>query len=123
MKKLKTIATAKFQILSSTYFGDESRFKLTSAIDRFGEPIFFVDDAERIDPVTNLPAIIRQERTREAALAGLSWATEDTCPWCGEDGAMKMTADDYQPDARMIHGVLSCGKCGGFDDSAMAEMA
>ena len=41
----------------------------------------------------------------------------------GEEGAMKMTADDYQPDARMIHGVLSCGKCGGFDDSAMAEIA
>jgi len=69
--KARQEASMGFAILSSTFFGAFSRYRLDECRTRFGEISFLVADAERIDEVTGLPDIIRQEPTREAAMAGL----------------------------------------------------
>ena len=63
--------TQAFAILSSTTFGPFSRYRLDECRDRFGGTVFMVLDAETMDPATGLPAVIRQEQTREAAVRGL----------------------------------------------------
>lgn len=57
--------------LKREYFGEFGRYCLTTLRTRFGTTAFHVTDAERIDPVTDLPAVIRQADTREEALRGL----------------------------------------------------
>lgn len=66
------MTSSTFQVLSSRTFGDFSRYNLDECRDRFGDVTFIVTDAEVIDPVTELPAIIRQADTEEEALRGLS---------------------------------------------------
>lgn len=58
-------------ILSSKTFGEFNRYRLDTFRTRFGTLGYFVADAERIDPATGRPAIIRQSDTAEAAVAGL----------------------------------------------------
>ena len=52
-------------------FGDHSRFAVYPVHTRFDTVDWFVTDAETVDPVTGDPLIIRQEPTKEAAMAGL----------------------------------------------------
>lgn len=69
--------TGTFRILNDRLFGLFSRYKLTEAIDRFGDPVFIVTDAHILDPDTDLPATIRIERTRDAAMRGLDDEDDD----------------------------------------------
>lgn len=52
-------------------FGPWSRYAVFAVHTRFDRVQFFVADAERPDPVTNGPEIIRQADTLEEALTGL----------------------------------------------------
>ena len=52
-------------------FGEFSRFKVFAVHTRFDAVQWFVTDAEKVDDA-GLPAVIRQESTREAALLGLA---------------------------------------------------
>jgi len=47
-------------ILSKKLFGEANRFALYSSIDRFGGRYFIIEDAERVDELTGLPAVIFQ---------------------------------------------------------------
>ncbi len=60
-----------FRVLSSETFGEFSRYCLVHCIDRFGNEGYMVEDAEVLDELTGLPAVIRQEPTKEEALRGL----------------------------------------------------
>lgn len=60
-----------FQILDRRLFGPFSRYRLDKCRDRFGNIVYLVADAERLDELTGLPAIIRQKSTEEEAIAGL----------------------------------------------------
>lgn len=53
-------------------FGDHGRYCLFAVHTRFGAVEWSVADAERLDPVTKAPEVIRQESTPEAAVAGLT---------------------------------------------------
>ncbi len=46
--------------LSSTTFGEFSRYKVTLCLDRFGNPCCFVEDAEQTDELVGLPKVIAQ---------------------------------------------------------------
>jgi hypothetical protein len=59
-------------IVSSVLFGEFSRFRLDEFRTREGAVEWFVLDAERPDPETGLPSVIRQSASRELALAGLA---------------------------------------------------
>lgn len=52
-------------------FGDYSRYAVFPVYTRFEAVEWFVADAFEEDPETGLPAVIRQEATEEAAVAGL----------------------------------------------------
>jgi len=52
-------------------FGGHSRFAIAPIHTRFDAVEWFVWDAEKIDPVTGGPDVIRQEQTKAEALAGL----------------------------------------------------
>ena len=57
---------------AKTLFGPASRFAVFAVHSRFDGPVeWFVADAERIDPLTNLPQIIRQSSSFEGAIDGL----------------------------------------------------
>ena len=58
------------KIINRELFGEFNRYRLTEFRSRFGETIWFVDDAEQIDK-QGLPKNIRQTATREDAVAGL----------------------------------------------------
>ena len=62
----------KTGIINHGTFGELSRYKLTSMVDRFGNNVWFVADADKIDELTGLPVIIRQTTTKEDALSGLT---------------------------------------------------
>ena len=64
-------ATQNPRILSSILFGDFSRYKLVEFQTRFGDVEWQVSDAETVDELTGMPAIIRQCDTREEAIQGL----------------------------------------------------
>jgi len=66
------MTSTTFSILASRTFGDFSRYNLDVCQGRDGKVTYIVTDAEVIDPVTDLPAIIRQADTEEEAIAGLS---------------------------------------------------
>ena len=53
-------------------FGDYRRFAIAPIHTRFAAVEWFVWDAEAVDPVIGGPAIIRQERTLTAPMAGLA---------------------------------------------------
>lgn len=53
-------------------FGEYSRYAVAPVHTRFDRVQWFVWDADEIDPVTNGPAVIRQEDTEAEAIAGLS---------------------------------------------------
>ena len=69
--KAKKEAPMTSQTLSSKTFGEFSRYRLDAFQTRFGTVEYFVLDAERIDALTGLPAVIRQAATAEEATAGL----------------------------------------------------
>ena len=52
-------------------FGDYSRFAVAPVHTRSDAVEWFVWDAYVTDEVTGLPAVVRQESTREAAVSGL----------------------------------------------------
>jgi len=60
-----------FEILCSRTFGRFSRYRLDVCRDRFGRTVYMVADAERSDPETGLPAIIRQADTAAEILTDL----------------------------------------------------
>lgn len=109
-----------FKILSRETFGPEARFILNSCTDRFGEPVFIIEDREDREEKTDLPKILRIAKTRGEALGEMMWRTEDTCVTCGHDGMM-MTADDSQDEKGWVRGTMACPECGAFDETAMAE--
>lgn len=53
-------------------FGQFARYSVYAVHTRFDAVCWFVADAETCDEMTGFPAIIRQEATREAAMAGLA---------------------------------------------------
>ena len=59
------------QILSRRMFGEFSRYRLDVCRDRFGNTVYMVADAERLDPLTGLLEIIRQASTEAEAVDGL----------------------------------------------------
>lgn len=61
----------QFAILSRTFFGEFSRYRLDECRSRFGNIVYMVFDAERVDGA-ELAQLIRHENTREAALFGLN---------------------------------------------------
>jgi len=52
-------------------FGGYSRYAVAPIHTRFDAVEWFVWDAEKIDPVTGGPDVIRQAQTKSEALAGL----------------------------------------------------
>ena len=52
-------------------FGDYSRYSVYPVHTRFDNVEWFVSDAGRIDPETDLPTVIRQASTIEEAVKGL----------------------------------------------------
>lgn len=52
-------------------FGGHSRYAIAPIHTRFDAVEWFVWDAERIDPATNNPGVIRQAQTKQEALVGL----------------------------------------------------
>ena len=66
------MATTTFAVLDTRSFGPFSRFRLDTVRSRFGALHFMVFDAERIDPVTDRPACIRQADTEAEAVEGLA---------------------------------------------------
>ena len=52
-------------------FGGHSRYAIAPIHTRFDAVEWFVWDAEKIDPVTGGPNVIRQAQTKSEALAGL----------------------------------------------------
>ena len=63
---------SKNGIFNHGTFGEFSRYKLTSMVSRFGNMVWFVADATKIDALTGLPEIIRQADTKQEAIAGLT---------------------------------------------------
>ena len=59
------------QPASSAMYLDGHRYKLQAIHTRFDAVAWFVVDAEKVDDVTGLPAVIRQEATPAAAVATL----------------------------------------------------
>ena len=57
--------------LSTSLFGEYSRYKLVEFQSRWDWTEWMVEDAMTLCPQTGLPAIIRQAATREEAVAGL----------------------------------------------------
>ncbi len=83
MMRVATIAEeanmATYKLLSKKLFGEASRYALFSAIDRFGDPSFIIEDAERVDERTGLPAVIFQsadEAETNAKVEALSTVSE-----------------------------------------------
>ena len=58
-------------VVSSRTFGEFSRYRLDVMRSRFGTLTYLVADAERLDPVTGGPAIIRQADSEAEAVSGL----------------------------------------------------
>lgn len=56
--------------LRREYIGAEGRYRLDTFRTRFGDIAYLVADLHQMDEY-DMPAIIRQEPTREAALRGL----------------------------------------------------
>lgn len=52
-------------------FGDENRFAVYAVHTRFADVTWFVTDADITDEVTGRAAVVRQEATAEAAIAGV----------------------------------------------------
>ncbi len=111
--------TMKFKIFFTEFFGADNRFGLKTCRDRFGEPMFILEDHAQLDRC-GLPKPLRFKKSRAEAVAGLAWETGDTCTACGHDG-MTMTADDYQDLAGFVRGTLACPECGAFDEMALAQ--
>lgn len=68
------MGNGKFEIRRKTYFGPWGRYALHECVDRFGDDVFMVLDAE-IPDETGLPGIIRQASTKEEAMRGLETET------------------------------------------------
>lgn len=64
-------------------FGEFHRFAVFAIHTRFDAVEWFVTDAEKTDPVTEGPAVIRQEATMAEAVAGLD-IPEETMTWLME---------------------------------------
>lgn len=77
-------------------FGDHGRYCLFAVHTRFGAVQWFVADAERLDPVTKAPEVIRQEESPEAAVAGLLGADDDHC-------RRQMELDQLEADAHVAN--------------------
>jgi hypothetical protein len=73
MENTSTVATVGRTVSAQT-FGPASRYMLEEFVGRDGATTWFVLDAEVVDE-DDLAQVIRQESTREAALAGFG-------PWC-----------------------------------------
>jgi len=58
-------------ILHIRFFGEFSRYHLTKQLNRFGEMIYFVQDANKIDELTGLPEIIRQGNSESEVVKDL----------------------------------------------------
>ena len=68
----KTDIGRRITVLSSTIFGDLSRYRVEECRTRFGTIEWMVFDAEITDEITNRPACIRQASTRADAIDGLT---------------------------------------------------
>jgi len=66
-------ATMRGQLASrKVFFGEASRFALYAVHTRFDAVMWFVADAEILDELTGLPAIVRQEWDVAKAIVGLA---------------------------------------------------
>lgn len=70
MKRTKRVTCGQGKTISSTIFGAWGRYRLDTFRDRFGDLVYFVVDAEKLDR-TGMPTVIRQATTESQARAGL----------------------------------------------------
>ena len=57
---------------ASETFGDWNRYKVSPVYNRFGSVDWLVEDAERTDELTGLPAVVGQYPTKKEALQRVS---------------------------------------------------
>lgn len=70
MKRTKQVAGGQAQTVSSVIFGAWNRYRLDTFRTRFGDLMYFVVDAEKLDR-TGMPTVIRQATTESQARSGL----------------------------------------------------
>lgn len=102
-------AARKPQLIGSGLFGPLSRYRLTTFETRFDTTEYHVEDAERVDEQTGLPAIIRQCERIEDALAGLDGIVAARA--VSVDGTVqdRYMADDGSSDAFFVIDRKPCG--------------